>query len=423
MDRSSAYMNQNLHYLFLLRTIAIGGQILALLLMQELFSVELPLLPIAIIITTLFLYTIWSWRYFQGREHISQQIFLIQLLIDVLALSALIYFTGGSVNPFISLFMLPITFAAACLIPMFTWLIVVAAITCYTLLMFFNIPLPNADHAADHHDTNFTLHIWGMWYGFILSAILVAYFVSRIGQSLRERDRALAEARANALHAEQILSLGTLAAGTAHELGTPLATIAILAKELEHEYEDHQELVNDLKLLRQQIDNCKQILSRMADNAGQVQANSGHAIAVDNYLDNLIAEWRQSRPDAQVKTEWQGSLPAPDIIVDQTLTHAIVNILNNAVDHASREVELIGRWDKQKLELEICDDGKGMERALIDKLGENIISTKLPEEGMGLGLFLAKSTLNRFGGTLQLHNRDTGGTRVLIEIPLGSLTI
>ena len=412
-------MHLNLGYLLLIRLFAIGGQILALSYMYFYIGIHFPVKPVILIITLLSMFTAFSWLGYRDSKEITDRVFVTQLMIDVFALSCLIFFTGGSINPFISLFILPIIFSAASLKPAYTFVITLTAVSSYTALMYFHVPLDN----VHIHQDGTQMHLWGMWFGFILTAGLVAYFVSRIGRTLRERDRALAEARANALHAEQILSLGTLAAGTAHELGTPLATVAILAKELEHEYEDQQELVNDLKLLRQQVDNCKQILSRMADNAGQVQANSGHALAVDNYLDNLIAEWRQSRPDAQVKTEWQGSLPAPDIIVDQTLTHAIVNILNNAVDHASREVELIGRWDKQKLELEICDDGKGMERALIDKLGENIISTKLPEEGMGLGLFLAKSTLNRFGGTLQLHNRDTGGTRVLIEIPLGSLTI
>ena len=412
-------MHLNLGYLLLIRLFAIGGQILALSYMYFYIGIHFPVKPVILIITLLSMFTAFSWLGYRDSKEITDRVFVTQLMIDVFALSCLIYFTGGSINPFISLFILPIIFSAASLKPAYTFVITLTAVSSYTALMYFHVPLDN----VHIHQDGTQMHLWGMWFGFILTAGLVAYFVSRIGRTLRERDRALAEARANALHAEQILSLGTLAAGTAHELGTPLATVAILAKELEHEYEDQQELVNDLKLLRQQVDNCKQILSRMADNAGQVQANSGHALAVDNYLDNLIAEWRQSRPDAQVKTEWQGSLPAPDIIVDQTLTHAIVNILNNAVDHASREVELIGRWDKQKLELEIYDDGKGMERALIDRLGENIISTKLPEKGMGLGLFLAKSTLNRFGGTLQLHNRDTGGTRVLIEIPLGSLTI
>ncbi len=412
-------MHLNLGYLLLIRLFAIGGQILALSYMYYYFAVHFPVKPIILIIILLSMFTAFSWFSYRNSREITDRVFVIQLMIDVFALSCLIYFTGGSINPFISLFILPIIFSAASLKPAYTAVITLTAISSYTLLMFFHVSLGN----VHIHQSGAQMHLWGMWFGFLLTAGLVAYFVSRIGQSLRERDRALAEARENALHAEQILSLGTLAAGTAHELGTPLATVAILAKELEHEYKDQQKLVNDLKLLRQQVNSCKQILARMADNAGQVHANSGHAIAIDNYLNNLVVQWKESKPGAQIKTEWHGSLPAPDIIVDQTLTHAIVNILNNAGDHASSEVKVTGRWSRQKLELEICDDGKGMETELVDKLGESVFSTKLPEDGMGLGLFLAKSTLNRFGGTLQLHTRDAGGTRAVFELPLGSLTV
>ncbi len=365
-------MHLNLGYLLLIRLFAIGGQILALSYMYFYIGIHFPVKPIVLIITLLSMFTAFSWLGYRDSKDITDRVFVTQLMIDVLALSCLIYFTGGSINPFISLFILPIIFSAASLKPAYTSVITLAAVISYTVLMFFHVPLSN----VHIHQDGTQMHLWGMWFGFILTAGLVAYFVSRIGRTLRERDRALAEARENALHAEQILSLGTLAAGTAHELGTPLATVAILAKELEHEYEDQQGLVKDLKLLRQQVDNCKQILARMADSAGQVHAKSGHAIAIDNYLDDLIDQWKESRPEAQIKTDWQGLLPAPDIIVDQTLTHAIVNILNNAVDHASREVEVTGRWDKQRLELEICDDGEGRVRDLIDNLGESVISSK-----------------------------------------------
>ena len=412
-------MHLNLGYLLLIRLFAIGGQVLALSYMYFYIGIHFPVRPVVLIITLLSMFTAFSWLVYRDSKEITDRVFVTQLMTDVFALSFLIYFTGGSINPFISLFILPIIFAAASLKPAYTSAITFVAISSYTLLMFFHVPLVN----IHIHQGGTQMHLWGMWFGFILTAGLVAYFVSRIGRTLRERDRALAEARENALHAEQILSLGTLAAGTAHELGTPLSTIAILTKELEHEYADQQKLVKDLRLLRQQIDNCKQILARMADNAGQVHANAGHVTAVDNYLDDLIVHWQESRPEARIKIEWQGSLPAPEIIVDQTLTHAIVNVLNNAVDHATNEVHVTGRWDNQKLELEIIDDGKGLEKALLDNLGENIFSTKPPEEGMGLGLFLAKSTLNRFGGTLQLHNYHPGGTRAVIELPLNSLTV
>ncbi|OGT33395.1 MAG: hypothetical protein A2W28_07855 [Gammaproteobacteria bacterium RBG_16_51_14] len=411
-------MHLNLKYLLLIRSIAIGGQVLALVFMQHYFSIKLPLVPVIIIISLLGLFTIISWHRFQNRRTISEKIFFTQLMMDVSALTTLIYFTGGSVNPFISLFILPITFAAASLRPVHTTVISLAAISGYTLLMFYHVPLGN-DQSLHN---NVQLHIWGMWYGFMLSGGLVAYFVSRIARTLRKQDQALTEAREEAMRAERILALGTLAAGTAHELGTPLSTMAVLAKELEHEYAGQDKLVHDLRLLRKQIDRCKSILSRMASDAGQTQADSGQRITVDEFLNGIIEDWRQLRPGVNVKFQWQGVGPAPEIIADQTLSHAIVNILNNAADASSRAIKIDGQWDATSLRIEIRDDGHGMSEKSRDKIGHAIFSTKPPDEGLGIGLFLAQTTLLRLGGSIRLDNHTEGGTHAEIQIPLAPIS-
>ena len=169
-------------------------------------------MPISIIIIALGLFTLFSWRHIHRSPVLTQKSFFIQLLVVLMALSLLIYFTVGSINPFISLFIIPIIFAAASLKTTYTWAVAIIALASYTTLMFYHVPLTY----QNHHDDHLGLHIWGMWYGFILSAILVAYFVSRITKTLRDQDRLLAAIRAEQLHAEQILALGTLAAGTAH---------------------------------------------------------------------------------------------------------------------------------------------------------------------------------------------------------------
>jgi len=410
-------MYLNLKYLLLIRLIAIGGQVIALVSMQRYFAIDLPLLPVIIIISLLGLYTIISWYRFQYQSQISENTFLIQLMVDITALTILIYYTGGSFNPFISLFILPITFAAASLRPVFTTFIALAAVTCYTLLMFFHVPLGNEQ--SPH--SNVQLHIWGMWYGFMLSAGLVAYFVSRIARTLRKQDRALADAREGALRADRVLALGTLAAGTAHELGTPLSTMAILTKELEHEYASQNALVRDLKLLRKQIDRCKDILSRMASDAGQAQADSGKCITVDRFLNEIIDNWRQLRSDVDVKFNWHGDDPAPELIVDKTLSHAIVNVLNNAADASSDTVKIEGEWNKTSLLIKIEDDGHGIPENSHKKIGRTFFSTKTPDEGLGIGLFLAQTTLHRMGGSIQLKNHTDGGVHAEIEIPLARM--
>jgi two-component system sensor histidine kinase RegB len=410
-------MIQNLKYLLLIRLFAIGGQVLAFFFMQYFFAIRLPVVPISIIIAVLGLFTFFSWQYIHRSPVLSQKTFLIQLLADLVALSLLIYFTGGSINPFISLFIIPIIFAAASLKTTYTWIIAIIALTCYTTLMFFHVPLTHQHHHGDHMD----LHIWGMWYGFILSALLVAYFVSRIAKTLRERDRKLAAIREEQLHAEQILALGTLAAGTAHELGTPLSTMAVLAKELEHDYADNSELSENLGLIRQQIDRCKSILARMAIDAGELQAESGYRTVLVDYLTRLVDDWNNTRQDVEVYINLKNGQSGPLIIADHTLTHALVNVLNNAADATANRVDIEADWNKDNLIIKIHDDGHGIDREILNNLGKTIVTSKTQSNGMGLGLFLAQTTFNRYGGSMQLNNQAEGGATVTITLPLSSI--
>ncbi|MCG8324217.1 MAG: ATP-binding protein, partial [Thiotrichales bacterium] len=334
----------------------------------------------------------------------------IQLVIDVLALSLLIYFTGGSSNPFIFFFLLPITFAAATLNFRQTCLITGIAAVSYTMLMFFHVPiLPDS-----HHQQGFDIHIWGMWYGFLISSGLLAYYISRIGISIRKRDRVLARIREEQLKSDQVLALGTLAAGTAHELGTPLATMAVLAREIEQNNQSSPELIDDVRVLRQQIDQCKSILSRMAMDAGQAQADAGQPVALDQYLENIVTDWQSLQPDPVIETDIQGSTAAPAILADTTLTQAIQNVLSNAANACRNRIEYRARWDDNHLTITICDDGAGIEPV-----------AQSQTRGLGIGLFLSRITLNRFGGELTLDQRPApdNGTQASLHIPLENIKI
>jgi two-component system sensor histidine kinase RegB len=405
-----------LKYLLLFRIFALGGQVLALVFMQQLFSIQLPLIPVISVIVVLGIITYFSWGLLQAGKSINNKTFVVQLLVDVIALSVLIYFTGGSINPLISLFILPIVFASASLNLVITTLTALAAVTCYSLLMFYHMPLSH-EHA---YEGALQLHLWGMWYGFILSAGLVAYFISRIAATLREQERELAEAREDALRADQILALGTLAAGTAHELGTPLSTMAVLTKELEYEHHDKKDLVDNLHLLRNQIDRCKNILARMASDAGQIYASSGQSSSVDVYIDNIISDWRKLRSEININVNLHGQDPAPEIITDQTVTQAILNVLNNAADASTTAVDIECSWSNDSVHIEIRDDGAGVPE-IDSQLGEEIFTTKSPDKGLGIGLFLAQTTLKRLGGSIRFTNLNEGGTHAVIHIPLTPL--
>ena len=412
-------MDLTLRYLLIIRLLVIGGQLVALLAMDKAFGVAVPWLPVTAVLSVLAAFTVFSWGHASARgAGASQQQYLVQSVTDVLALSALIYFTGGSFNPFISLFLLPIVFAAAALSASFLAAITLLAIGAYTLLMFFHVPVDHGHGRA----AGFDLHVWGMWYGFILSAACVTVFVARLSRRLRERDRALATVREEALRGEKLAALGALAAGTAHELGTPLSTIAILAGELEDLVAEDPEVQGQVKALQAQVGRCKEILSRMASDAGELQAQGGHRTDIASFLRATITDWRSKRPDVQVSVHVDGVQPPPEIIADHSVSQAIVNVLNNAADASSRELEVKGSWNHESFQLDVHDDGDGIADAVREQVGRVPLTTKPAGEGMGIGLFLARSVLLRLGGELDLSARDACGTSARIRVPLAPLT-
>jgi two-component system sensor histidine kinase RegB len=406
-----------LRHLLHLRVAALGGQSLAYILVADDPHFALPALPLAVLGGTVLAYTLYALNRLPARSGVSEKAILAETGIDLVSLTTALYLTGGSSNPLVSLLLLPVMVATATVRPALSWSVAAMAAICYTLLMFFHRPF-----AMEHHSAGaFELHIWGMWYGFLLSALLVAFFVARIGTTLREHDQALVQAREEALRNEQWLALGTLAAGTAHELGTPLSTMAVIASDLAEEYRNEPELADRLRVLRSQIERCKGILSRMAMDAGAVRADTGRLVAIDDFLADLMDEWRSVRPEARVNAQWSGSSPAPRIVADRALTQAIHNILNNAADASPEAVEVGATWDPKRLTIEVLDQGKGLADAVRDRIGEPLVSGKTDHGGMGLGLFLARTVVERFGGQVELSPRQPSGVRALIRLPLAPL--
>lgn len=411
------FYSQCLRYLLWLRLFALGAQVAVLVVLHLSRQLVLPVTPAFSVVAGMGLITLWCFYYLQRGKVINELFFFFQLVIDVTALTVFLYFTGGATNPFAPLFLLPVVISAATLPARNTWLIAAIAAVGYTGLMFFHVPL----HIHGVAENDFKIHIWGMWIGFLLAAVLVAYFVSQIGATLKRHDRELARARETALRNEQILALGTLAAGTAHELGTPLSTMAVIAKELENINDENSELVQDLKLLREQIDRCKSILARMASDAGQLQADSGRCMPIDQYLQELITDWSVTHPDRVVSAGYDGETPAPSIIADRTLTQAIINILDNAAEVSKETLNMNVSWNNEELCISVRDHGPGLEPEIAQKIGQPFNTTKQPENGMGLGLFLAHTTLDRLGGRLQLANANDGGNMAEIILPLNSM--
>lgn len=405
----------NLRRVLVLKNIAVVGQTLAVLVVAK--GMGMPL-PFAVIGTVLLVLNLLTWIRLKFAWPVREIEVFAQLLLDVLLLSALLYLAGGATNPFVLLLLLPLTIAAATLLAIYAWLLAAVIVACYTILMFVYIPLP---HFHIDRVARLDSSAWFMWFGFVLGVGLVGYYVVKMGNTLRERERLLAEVRENALRDEHLVALGALAVGAAHELGTPLGTMAVVLKELEHEYAMQPELVKELHLLRDQVTRCKNTLSHMLSSTEQARAESGYSIALDCYLADLLAQWRSMRPSAQVTYRWTGPSPAPQIVAEQVLSQVITNILNNAADASEHNVEVEVSCNAEQLKIEVSDRGTGLTPSAETHAGKLFFTTK--ESGQGLGLFLVNATLRRFGGALSLSNRDGGGVCTRVTLPLARLLV
>ena len=417
----------NLQRLVMLRGVFIAGQVLAVWVASNALDMSLSLLAIGVIIATYAMLNALTWWRLRLPLTVVDAELFGHLLLDVAVLTGLLYLAGGSENPFVSLLLLPLTIAVTALPGRYSWAMAVITVACYSSLMIFYTPLLHTSMA--HVAGDFALHVLGMWFNFVLSVGLITYFVMRMGNTLRERDHALAQARENTLRDERLVALGTLATGAAHELGTPLATMAILTREMEQEFANTPDVRNKLIVLREQVMRCKNILSTMAASAGQVRAESGQRFALDDYLQNILHQWQAIRPTVIVQYHAHGTRPAPPIVGDQTLSQAIINILNNAADASPDQVTIDAQWNANELRMEICDRGTGLTPITQARAGQMLFTTKMSDQigadigvgGLGLGLFLAHATLGRFGGSVQLRSREGGGACTVVILPLAPL--
>ena len=407
---------RNLKRLVFLRSLVIAGELIALLLINSLTSIQPPLIPLAAIICLMGLVNLWTWQRIRSKAAISDAELFAQLIFDVIVLTGVLYFTGGATNPFAWFFLIPLMIAATVLSRWATWLMAGLTTACYSLLMFWFLPLQGQAHI--HHDTGFSQHVLGMWFGFVLSAVLVAWFIVGMAQSLRDRDRALADARERALRDEQLIALGTLATGAAHELGTPLATMSVVSGELQRNENLPDTVTRKLQIIHSQIQRCKQALSVISASAGAVQANEGNLLPARKFIEEIITLWKQQHIGTALQTSIQAENATAKILNERTLQQSIINLLNNAADASPGKLQLNATWNANELNIEILDRGPGIHPETTQTVNQRQHSDK--EHGLGLGLFLTHATIQRLGGQIDLFDREGGGTRTCICLPLFS---
>jgi two-component system sensor histidine kinase RegB len=342
--------------------------------------------------------------------------FFIQLLIDVVCLNALFYFSGGATNPFVSYLLVPVCISAATLPWRFTWFISALCVLAYSILLFFHVKLPLFSVDNVHIHSQLSWHILGMWFNFFISAVLITYFVVKMARSLREQEKVLNEMREDELRNEQVIAVATLAAGAAHEINTPLATMMVLLAELRSEYQKDPQLSADLHVLSQQVERCAASLKQMVQDSSAATQGQYKQQNIQIYCNSIIDRWQLMRPEVNFTVHFSGSVTQQLISYDSRLDHAIINLLNNAADVSPNSITIEIVLDENNFCWKICDVGHGISADASSILGKEAFSTK--EHGLGIGILLSHTTVKHYGGSVVQSPNTPHGTITTITLPL-----
>jgi two-component system sensor histidine kinase RegB len=403
-----------LQWLVRLRWLALAGQAMATAIAVAVLRLRLPLEAIyaIIAITGLSNVGLAAWT----RRRVPTWLVPAVLMLDVCLLTALLLCAGGPANPFRALYLVHIAMAVVTLAEGWSWLVVAATAACYGLL--FVWPLASSRKLSLGPGVSATAD----WIALTLVAFVIAYFVGRMTRSLRRHEKELADARELASRNEQLAALTTLAAGAAHELNTPLSTIAVVAKELEvlsRQLALRESIAEDARLIRKEVDRCQFILGRMRVDVTQVDVTEGEcqkSSSAEDLLAGLREDLKEIAGDA-LRIECGGAVQvsAPARAVRQ----AVGILVDNAVDASppGKPVELCIYGRDGHIVFEVRDHGTGMSAEVMRRAGEPFFTTKPPGQGMGLGLFLARTVAQKLGGSLKLESEPGAGTRAVLELP------
>lgn len=414
----------DLSWLLTLRWGALAGQLATILAVDRIMGIDLPLLPLGVVLaigvgSNL---ALGSWR---RRADVEDGMLAAVMLLDVALLTAVLYYTGGPFNPFSFLYLVNVALAAVILPPGWTWALAGVSLALFGGLFFAHVPLP-MDHTMGH-DHPISMHVQGMWVAFGVAAAFIVYFIQRVRRALAERDAELGEARTAAARHEKLASLATLAAGAAHELATPLSTIAVVAKELERALGAHAagadaSTVADARLIREQVERCRSILVQMAADAGESAGEAPAPIAIGSLLaaatDDLAARERVVPEPAFAAAAGAARVRVPP----RALAQALRGVLKNALDATGTgEVRVALEAAADRWRIVVADRGPGMTAEVLAHAGEPFFTTKDGDglaRGMGLGLFLARVVLERLGGELEIRSVLGRGTTVTLVVPV-----
>jgi two-component system sensor histidine kinase RegB len=387
--------------------------VVTILFVNYFLHIELPLAAMLLVLLLLVSVNCISFYRYKFQENISDKSLFIELLFDVTALTAQLYFSGGISNPFISLFLLQVIIGAILLQRIYAWLIAAITIFCYIWLSFNYQEL----HAFHHHFDGdlFNLHLHGMLISYVFAAILLLIFVTKIIKNLREGDEKINLMRRQSLEKEQVIRMGLLATGAAHELSTPLSTIAVILSDWK-KMNLKKNLLEDVEIIDSQLSRCKKILSEILSSSGKKRLEEARMATVKETFDELIKEWSNSRKPQNLIYNFSGENDKK-IILDNILSQAFFNIFDNALEESSNFISVNIEVAETAVTISVEDHGKGFNDEVLREIGKPNLTTK---NSSGLGLFLALNALDRISGKLEIKNL-TNGAKVVVTIPLKNL--
>ncbi|WP_442866844.1 ATP-binding protein [Acidovorax sp. NCPPB 4044] len=423
--RNARYANaaaglKNLHQLIQLRWVAVIGQVFTIEVAYYSLGLSLPMHEMLMVVGCLALFNVVSLLRWRTGHSVRQVELFLALLIDVAVLTVQLYLSGGTANPFVFLYLLQIAVGAVLLRGGFIWSMVVIATCCFAGLSRYNLPLPLT---ADLQRGLSSPYLLGLLVCFLLNAILLVIFITRIEHNLRQRDARLAAARQRALEEEHIVRMGLLASGAAHELGTPLSTLAVILGDWRHDRRLAADTVlqDEIAEMQIQVQRCKTIVSGILLSAGETRGEASAQTTVRTFVDDLARDWRATRSIAAFDYDNRFGTDTP-MVADTTLQQMVFNVLDNARDASPDWVGLAVERDADTLRITVTDAGPGFDPAILAQLGKPYQSSK-GRAGGGLGLFLAMNVARTLGGSVTARNLQGGGAEVSIRLPLAAIAL
>ena len=403
-----------LNTLVRLRWLAIVGQSVSVVVVAYGFGFPLPVVPCFALIACSAALNVYLALQYPATHRLSPAAAFVILTFDALQLAGLLYMTGGLTNPFSLLMAVPVVVSATSLPLVMTALLGGIVVATATLLAFLHLPLPWYDGAELAMPF---IYVAGSWVALSSSIAFTGIYAFRVAEEARLLANALSATELVLQREQHLSALDGLAAAAAHELGTPLATIALVAREMERALGSDAAYAEDVKLLRSQSERCREILKRLTSLSSEGEAHLAR-LPLTSMVEEVTAPHRDFGIAIKLEPgERQG--PEPVGRRNPGVIYGLGNLVENAVDFAKARVTVHWRWNDEEVGFTVVDDGPGFPPEIVSRIGEPYMSTRHGAErggGLGLGLFIAKTLLERSGAALSFRNSNTPGEGALVEI-------